>query len=75
MHIKVQDPIEEGTYVARCLMQYGDGATVADLEQKFEVAPSIYINQKAVEETGVKVPMATYLVADKVYREVKQGEE
>ncbi len=71
MHITMSDAWEEGEFSAKSIVKYVQGTPITELDQVFEIAPKIILNQATIERTGVHLPMATYLSADKIYTEVK----
>ena len=71
MHITLSDAKEEGAFAASSLKTYAAGMPITALNQVFEIAPKIILNQETIRRTGVRLPMATYLAADRIYGEKK----
>ncbi len=67
MHITMSDAYEEGQFVAGRILEYSRGAAITDMDMVFEIAPKICLNRTTIRRTGVRLPLETYLVADKVY--------
>ena len=67
MHITMSDPFDEGKFAARTINDYMSGTDITELDQVYELAPKIVLNRDTIKETGVKLPMEIYLLADKVY--------
>lgn len=67
MHITMSDAYEEGQFVANRICDYAGGTAITDMDMVFEVAPRICLNSTTIKRTGVKLPFATYLIADRIY--------
>lgn len=67
MHITMSDAYEEGQFVAARILEYACGAKITDMDMVFEIAPKICFNKTTIRRTKVKIPLQTYLVADKIY--------
>ena len=67
MHITMSDAYEEGQFVASRICDYSYGVPITEMDMVFEVAPRILLNGTTITRTGVKIPLATYLIADKIY--------
>ncbi len=67
MHITMSDAYEEGQFVASRICDYSRGVPITDMDMVFEVAPRICLNSTTIKRTGVEIPLATYLIADRIY--------
>jgi ABC-type uncharacterized transport system substrate-binding protein len=67
MHITMSDAAEEGQFVASRICDYAGGTAITDMDMVFEVAPKICLNRSAIRKTGVKIPLSTYLITDRIY--------
>lgn len=74
IHITMSDAREEGQFAARTLTDYLSGVPISELDQVFLITPHISLNQTTIEKTGAAIPMSIYLIADSVYRGVKNAE-
>ena len=67
MHITVSDASEEGSFIALRICDYANGVGITEMDMVFEVTPRISLNSTTIIRTGVKIPLATYLIADRIY--------
>ena len=73
VHITMSDPVDEGIFAGRTIAQYMEGTPIDQLNQVYEITPKIVFNYDTAKVLGVKIPMATYLIADTIYTK-KSGE-
>lgn len=67
MHITMSDATEEGQFIVSNICDYARGVPINEMNMVFEVAPKICLNSTTIKRTGAKLPLATYLIADKIY--------
>ena len=67
MHITMSDATEEGQFIVSKICDYARGVPIKEMDMVFEVAPKICLNSTTIKRTGARLPLATYLIADKIY--------
>lgn len=67
MHITMSDATEEGQFIVSKICDYARGVPIKEMDMVFEVAPKICLNSTTIKRTGARLPLASYLIADKIY--------
>lgn len=74
VHITMSDPQEEGAFAGKTFMEYALGTPIDKLSQIYDITPKIVFNYDTAKLLHVKIPMSTYLIADKIYPADAKGD-
>lgn len=67
VHITMSDPVEEGVFAGKTIMDYAAGTPIGKLNQVYEITPKIVFNYDTAKLLNAEIPMSTYLIADAIY--------
>ena len=62
----LEDPTDQGRFVARRIEEYVSDRPIDTLEQVYEIVPKLTLNYKALRTAGVKLPFQTLVAIDEI---------
>ena len=71
--VTLEDPMDQGRFIADLIERYLDGTPIDQLPQVYEIVPKIFFNYDAAENGGIRLSFKTLLSFDEIYKD-KNGE-
>ncbi|MCL2081979.1 MAG: hypothetical protein FWH04_01910 [Oscillospiraceae bacterium] len=71
--ITLEDPMDQGRFIADLLEQYLDGTPIDQLPQVYEIVPKIFYNYDAAISGGIRLSFKNLLSFDEIYRDRNGG--
>ncbi|MDR2570384.1 MAG: hypothetical protein LBD23_08830 [Oscillospiraceae bacterium] len=67
--VTLDDPVDQGRFIAHVIHQYLDGTPIDQLGQVNEIVPRMYLNYDAARRTGIHLPFRTLISMDRIFRD------
>ncbi|MCL2033115.1 MAG: hypothetical protein FWG94_00120 [Oscillospiraceae bacterium] len=67
--VTLDDPDDQGRFIAHVMEQYLDGTAISQLRQVYEIVPKIYMNYDAAIRSGIRLPFKTLISMDEIFRD------
>ncbi|MCL2055766.1 MAG: hypothetical protein FWH02_00930 [Oscillospiraceae bacterium] len=67
--VTLDDPADQGRFIAHVIEQYLEGTPIDTLPQVYEIVPKIFVNYDAATRSGILFPFKTLISMDEIFRD------